>query len=160
VNFEVPNPNASGKIFADLTTVGVVRFQIGFAARVDLQRAIGPWPLAGLAEPAGAALKLSTVLRTIGDVFDGEFNPLTDVGESRLVGLEALTNAFENFVQVDHEGEHEHKPLTLHLHLQLHKRESSTLSTALRERQARAFRAFFQPQDRGIAAQRTHEIHL
>ena len=41
---------------------GVVRFQIGFAARVDLQRAIGPWPLAGLAEPAGAALKLSTVL--------------------------------------------------------------------------------------------------
>jgi hypothetical protein len=93
---------------------------------------------------------------TIGDVFDGELNPLTDVGESRLVGLEALTNAFENFVQVDHEGEHEHKPLTLNLHLQLHKRESSTLSTALRERQARAFRAFFQPQDRGIAAQRVH----
>jgi hypothetical protein len=99
---------------------------------------------------------------TIGDVFDGELNPLTDFGESRLVGLEALTNAFENFVQVDHEGEHEHKPLTLNLHLQLHKRESSgsTLSTALRERQARAFRAFFQPQDRGIAAQRTQEIHL
>ena len=60
------------------------------------ERAIGPWPLAGLAEHAGADLKLSTVLRTIGDVFDGEFNPPTDVGESRLVGLEALTNAFED----------------------------------------------------------------
>ena len=121
-----------------------MRFQIGFAARVDLQRAIGPWPLAGLAEPADTAIKLSTVLRTIGDVFDGELKPLTDVGESRLVGFEALTNAFENFkfVQIDHEGEHEHKPLTLNLHLQLHKRESSTLSTALRERQVRAFRAF------------------
>ena len=56
-------------------------------------------------------------MRTIGDVFHGEFNPLTDVGDSRLVGLKALTDAFENFVQVDHEGEHEHKPLTLHLHL-------------------------------------------
>jgi hypothetical protein len=123
----------------DLATVGVVRFQIGFDARIDLQRTIGPWPLAGLAEPAGAALRLSTVLRTIGatsDVFDhdGELNPRTDVGESRLVGLEAPTNASENFVQVDHEVEHEHKPLTLNLYLQLHKRESSTLSTAQRER--------------------------
>ena len=43
----------------------------------------GPWPLAGLAEPADAALELSTGLRTIGDVFNGEFNPLTDVGDSR-----------------------------------------------------------------------------
>jgi hypothetical protein len=47
-----------------------------------------------------------------------EFKPLTDVrvDKSRLVSLEALTSACENFVQVDHEGEHEHKPLTLHMH--------------------------------------------